>query len=202
MKRIDLGCKIRRPSHPALRATLSPKGERVTVRDSCPLPLRGEGGAQRRVRGSRRRFLLALGVTRTGTGRRRDTGMSLLEVLMAVALLGISFAAIFSGLSAALRATDHLDRFDRANEFAINKLNELFLDPSVGPQQRLSGGSLYGIWWEARTELVEARPLSDPRRPAQLVRIVLQVSWPKRLGRQTLNLETYKLCIPQPPPNQ
>jgi hypothetical protein len=120
---------------------------------------------------------------------------------MAIALLGISFATIFSGLSAGLRATDRLGSFDRGNEFATNKLNELFLDSSLGAGQVRSGISPSGIGWRATTELVDTRPLSDPKKPAQLVRIILEVSWRTRLGRQSLSLETLKLCIPEPPPS-
>ena len=133
--------------------------------------------------------------------RRGEAGVSLLEVLMAISLLGISFATIFSGLSAALRTTDHLDRFDRANDFAASKLSELFLDPSLAAGQVRSGVSPSGIGWQARTQLVNTRPLSDPKKPAQLVRILLEVSWRTRSGRQSLSLETLKLCIPEPPPS-
>ena len=125
--------------------------------------------------------------------------MSLLEVLMAISLLGISFVTIFSGLSAALRATDRLDRFDQGNEFATLKLNELFLDPSLGPDQLRSGVSPSGIQWQARTQLVDERPLPGSEKPAQLVRILLQVSWRTRSGQQSLDLETLKLFIPEPP---
>jgi hypothetical protein len=120
---------------------------------------------------------------------------------MAISLLGISFATIFSGLSAALRATDRLDRFDRGNEFATRKLSELFLDPSLAAGQVRSGVSPSGISWQARTDLVDKRPLSDPRKPAQLVRIVLEVVWRTRSGQQSLSLETLKLCLPEPPPS-
>ena len=131
----------------------------------------------------------------------REAGISLLEVLMAISLLGISFATIFSGLSAALRTTDRLDRFDQANDVAASKLSELMLDPSLAAGQVRSGVSPSGISWQARTQLVEARPLSDPKRPAQLVRIILEVSWRTRSGQQSLNLETLKLCIPEPLPS-
>jgi len=134
-----------------------------------------------------------------GRRSRAEAGISLLEVLMAVSILGISFVTIFSGLSAALRATGRLDLFDRGNEFATKKLNELFLDPSVEAGQLLSGVSPSGIQWQARTELVDKRPLPGSEKPAQLVRIVLQVSWLTRSGRQSLNLETLKLYIPEPP---
>lgn len=135
-----------------------------------------------------------------GRRRRMEAGISLLEVLMAVSLLGISFVAIFSGLSAALRATDRLDRFDQGNEFATQKLNELLLDPSLGADQLRSGASPSGIHWEARTQLVDERPLPGSDKPAQLVRIALRVSWPTRSGRQNLDLETLKLFISEAPP--
>jgi type II secretory pathway pseudopilin PulG len=131
----------------------------------------------------------------------REAGISLLEVLIAISLLGISFATIFSGLSAALRTTDRLDSFDRGNEFATRKLSELSLDPSLAAGQVRSGISPSGIRWQASTQLVDARPLSDPKKPAQLVRIILEVSWRARSGRQSLNLETLKLCIPEPAPS-
>jgi general secretion pathway protein I len=130
---------------------------------------------------------------------RGAAGFSLLEVLMAITLLGISFVTIFSGLSAALRTTDRLDSFDRGDEFATRKLSELILDPSLAAGQVRSGVSPSGLRWQVRTELVKKRPLSDPDKPAQLVRIILEVSWPTRRGRQSLNLETLKLCLPQPP---
>ena len=134
-------------------------------------------------------------------GGPREAGVSLMEVLVAISLLGISFATIFSGLSAALRTTDRLDRFDQGNDFAARKLSELMLDPSLAAGQVRSGVSSSGIGWQARTQLVDARPLSDPKKPAQLVRIMLEVSWRTRSGRQSLNLETLKLCIPEPPPS-
>ena len=131
----------------------------------------------------------------------RAAGVSLLEVLMAISLLGISFATIFSGLSAALRTTDRLDRFDRANDFAARKLSELILDPSLAAGEVRSGFSPSGIGWQARTQLVDKRPLAGSDKPAQLVRITVEVAWSTRSGRQTLRLETLKLCIPEPPPS-
>lgn len=159
--------------------------------------LREPSGAMGRGASPSAPALRIMGVRR----ERREAGISLLEVLMAVSLLGISFVTIFSGLSAGLRATGRLGLFDRGNEFATKKLNELFLDPSLEAGQVLSGVSPSGIQWEARTELVDQRPLPGSDKPAQLLRIILQVSWLTRSGRQSLNLETLKLRIPEPPPS-
>ena len=132
---------------------------------------------------------------------RGEAGISLLEILMAISLLGISFASIFSGLSAGLRTTDHLDLVERGNKFAARKLNELVLDPSLAPGEIRSGVSPSGMTWKAATELIDTRSLSDPDAPAQLVRISLEVSWKTRSGRRSLSLETLKLRIPEPPPS-
>jgi len=126
-----------------------------------------------------------------------DSGVSLLEVLIAISLLGVGFAAVFSGLSAALRTTDRLDRYESSVDYATEKLNELVLDPALTAGERRSGVSTAGIRWQAETRLMETRPLSDPNRPAQLVLINLEVSWDTRTGRQSFGLQTLKLCIPE-----
>jgi len=128
---------------------------------------------------------------------RGEAGVSLLEVLMAISLLGISFATIFSGLSSALRTTDRLDLIERGDDYAARKLRELMLDPSLAAGEVRSGVSPSGMEWKARTQLVETRPLFDPEKPAQLVRLTLEVSWRTRTGRQSLSLETLKLCTPE-----
>jgi len=179
----------------------APEVSAKSPRPITPSPsfLSPEGG-RRGIRAGARSPVRRPCVPGWGATERREAGMSLLEVLIAVSLLGISFVSIFSGLSAGLRATGRLDLFDRANEFAVQKLNELFLDASLRAEDRRYGTTPSGIRWEATTELVEKRPLPGSDSPAQLVRIVLQVYWRTPRGRQTLNFETLKLVIPEPPP--
>ena len=94
----------------------------------------------------------------------REAGISLLEVLMAISLLGISFATIFSGLSAALRATDRLDGFDRANDFAARKLSELILDPSLAADQVRSGFSPSGL--VSTNSVLACHPIPEGENPS------------------------------------
>ena len=116
---------------------------------------------------------------------------------MAISLLGISFATIFSGLSAALRTTDRLNDLERGNRYAAAKLRELVLDPSLAAGQQRSGRSPSGLGWNATTQLVDARPLLGPERPLELVRIRLEVSWKSRSGRESVFLESLKLHFPE-----
>jgi general secretion pathway protein I len=131
----------------------------------------------------------------------RSAGVSLLEVLIAVSLLGLSFGAIFPGLSSALRTSDLLDGYGRCVEYATAKLNDLALDPTLGPGEVRSGVSNSGVRWRATTGLVDKRPTSDPDRPVQLIRIRLETSWNTSRGTRSFVLQTLKLRLPEPRPN-
>jgi len=126
-------------------------------------------------------------------------GVSLLEVLIAVTILGLSFTAIFSGLSAALRATDTLGGYNRLVEYAQQKLNELTLDPTLEPGEDRSGVSDSGIRWRATTQLADERLTSDPKRPVQLMRISLEATWITRAGKRSFTLQTLKVRAPEAP---
>ena len=130
-----------------------------------------------------------------------EAGVSLLEVLIAISILGIGFTAIFSGLSSALRTVDRVDHYAQVTEFAANKLNELAIDSRLEPGQALSGTSDSGLSWRARTELVDQRPGVSENQPVQLVRVEIQVSWETSKGSQSYALQTLKLRVPPPAVN-
>ncbi len=133
-----------------------------------------------------------------GTGR-SGAGVSLLEILIAISILGITFTAIFSSMSAALRAASRLDQYRLVVDYATNKLNEVALDPNLAPGREISGVSASGLRWKARTEVVDTRPGFGPDRRLELVRIVVEVSWKGSAGPQTYALQTLKLRIPPAP---
>ena len=129
-----------------------------------------------------------------------QAGVTLLEILIAVSILGICFSALFSGFSTALRSTDRIDRYGRAVEFATSKLNELLVDPTLRAGEVRAGTTASGLRWRARTEVADERPGSPDQSP-QLLHVVLEVSWPIRLGTQSFVLESLKLRLPQAGPN-
>jgi len=128
-----------------------------------------------------------------------EAGVSLLEILIAVSLLGIGFTAIFSGFSTALRTIERVDHYAQVTDFAVNKLNELEADPDLEPGRQLSGVSDTGLKWQATTALADERPGIDPDHPTQLMRIELRVTWDTYKGSQSFALQTLKLRIPKPP---
>lgn len=133
--------------------------------------------------------------TRRRAGR-AQAGVSLLEVLIAVTILGLSFTAMFAGFSTALRTTGRLDHYNQVVAFANSKLNEVVAEGKLAPGQELSGVSERGWHWRARAELAEQRPGLIKSRPLQLLRVTVQVTWSSPNGEQSLALETLKLRIP------
>lgn len=139
-------------------------------------------------------------MVRSAQSRREENGqagISLLEVLMAVSILGICFTAVFSAFSVALGAADRLERHNQAVTLASQKLNELMLDPALSSGQEKSGVAEPGLRWRATTELAGERPGPLPDQRVQLVRVRVEVSWEWRSRRQDFSLESLTLRVPE-----
>ena len=134
-------------------------------------------------------------------GNLAPAGVSLLEILVAVSILGICFSALFAGFSAALRATDRLDHYRRAVEFSTNKLNELIADPALRGGDVRAGVTPSGLRWRAVTEVSDKRPGPSSDRSIELMHVVLEVSWQERAGTERLVVQTLKISVPQAVPN-
>lgn len=130
--------------------------------------------------------------------RRDEAGISLLEILIAVSILGICFTALFSGFSTALRTAARIQASDRVVALATEKLNELEVDPDLRAGQRVSGMTSSGLRWEAKTELAEQGPGNSAENAIQLVRIAVEIDWQSANGPQRFALETLKLSVPTP----
>ena len=62
---------------------------------------------------------------------RSQSGFTLLEVLVATAVMGIAVAGVLSGLSASARNAARLTAYDRATLLARSKMDELIADQKI-----------------------------------------------------------------------
>jgi type II secretion system protein I len=93
---------------------------------------------------------------------RRESGFTLLEVLVATAIMGIAVAGVMNGLSAAVRNASRITEYDRAAILARLKMDELLVDQTTPRNQQFgaqygpmeSGGVTAG--WQARVVPFEA----------------------------------------------
>ena len=85
---------------------------------------------------------------------RRVTGFTLLEVLVALAVLAIAMGAIINAATQSIASTAYLRDQTFASWVALNQVNERLLDPEPWPAEGSRQGSAelaYRTWrWEVR----------------------------------------------------
>ena len=121
-------------------------------------------------------------------------GFTLLEVLVAMALLGIAVAALMSGLSGSLRNLARTEAYEKAVLVGRAQLNRLLIEQTLVP------GRLRGRWdetfrWEAEIRRWNpAGAAGGEQQPAllPLVLVTLTVFWKGASGEQRATFETCK----------
>ena len=127
----------------------------------------------------------------------RQRGFTLLEMLVATAIMGIAVVGLMANLSASLRNAARLTDYDRAALLAHEKMDELLLDtrlPKLGTLQgdfdpALTGNNAAG--WTARIAPFEVPPDAPPGSEI-LEQLELTVWWGSKDRPRTLVLEAYR----------
>jgi general secretion pathway protein I len=131
--------------------------------------------------------------------RNSDAGFTLLEVVIAVVLVGIAFGALLQAFSQSLRNIRRIDVYQVAMQMAQNKMNELLIDDEV-----IADGVLEGAWddnfrWRASIETHEVDDLAvdKSRLTTRLLYIRLTVLYRFEGRDRQIKLFTSKL-VPKP----
>ena len=130
-------------------------------------------------------------------------GFTLLEILVATAILGTSVAALFGLLSSSLGNAQRLQAPSQALLLGKSLMNQLIAEStevgggaavSTPLDQKLQGRFNEQFRWEAQATRSNAAVQPPPGQPI-LVRLVLDVFWKSDPGKpeKTLTLETYQL---------
>lgn len=130
-------------------------------------------------------------LTRDGRGRAR--GFSLLEMVVAIAILGLALGALYQAASGATRNVRSDEKYAFGVELARSLLAAHSRVPAEGVSQR--GETAGGFAWR-----VDSRPIDLERTPlaeAGLQRIEVTVSWPDGSRRRALQLDSVVEGAPQ-----
>jgi type II secretion system protein I len=136
--------------------------------------------------------------------RRASPGFTLLEVLVATAIMGIAVAGLMANLRTSLVNAAKLSDYDRAAMLARRQMDELLLVrplpkgmPIEGlfPPERMEGRR---CGWRAVVTPFEGEgaPGAPPAAGSRILeRIALQVWWMQGAQRRTLDIAAYRPAI-------
>ena len=140
----------------------------------------------------------ALSVPPSGRGR-RAAGFTLLEILVAMTVLGIGFVALFGVLSNSLRNVSRIEERGKLVRSAQMKLNEICLNLRLGRELSRRSGDFAGKYrWRAEVRTVDGVERTETLPDYRLARVRLQVTWQGSRAENQYLLETMT-WVPTPP---
>ena len=131
-------------------------------------------------------------------------GFTLLEVLVATAIMGLAVSAALTALRTSLRNADRQFELERASTLAARKMDELLVLQNLPRLQpfgaefpaEITGGRKAG-WLALITPYEITTPVPSPGQPA-MERVAVEVWWEVESGRRTLRLEGFRRTLLTP----
>ena len=117
-------------------------------------------------------------------------GFTLLEVIIALAILGVTFAFAMELLAMGVRSAKTSEDYIQAALLARQKMAQIAVLPSTGGEA--DAGELgQGFRWAS-----EVHPLpQEEGLPARLYQVQVRVTWPGRRGEKSLDLYTMRMAV-------
>jgi general secretion pathway protein I len=122
--------------------------------------------------------------------RRASTGFTLIEMVIAFAILGLSLSALYATFQSALSRTRHDAHLSEATLLAHSLLAR------AGTEWPIIEGSLRGEWSEYAYELSEHKrvaPTNEASYTVPTVQVTSTVTWAEPAGKRSYSLSTLKL---------
>ncbi len=117
-------------------------------------------------------------------------GFTILEVLVAVVILGSAVAAISGVLSTSMRNIGRAEEYERVTLLARAQMNELLALPVWRDGTQWNGQWAGDYRWTAQANAI---PPADPQAGYLLVRMTLVGIWKTSRGEKTFTLETARI---------
>jgi len=137
-------------------------------------------------------------LTRHGNRLRATSGFTLIETVIALAILGIGLTVILELFSGGLRLARTSEEYTKAMNFARMKLEEIIT------QQNIEEGTDEGEFddtfhWQTSTKKIDLLPVekdTDFKPPVDLFQVKVDVLWKSGAKEKSATIESYKVHKP------
>ena len=116
-------------------------------------------------------------------------GFSLLEVVVALTIVGTVFTVVFRGLSVSIDTLNRVEDSNRRIELVRSKLAEIDLCPWIRAGEQVEGSFDDGTRWSVATSEFIAPTAANGN---SLMRIQLNLEWQGTAGNQRREITTYR----------
>ncbi len=127
--------------------------------------------------------------------RNRNQGFTLLEIMVAMAILGIGLVVIIELFSGGLRLARISEEYTTAAGYARMKMEETSLAKSL--EEGIQEGEFDSFYrWQVEVKKVDLLPPEKEtsyQPPVALYRVRIAVFWKSGMRERTASLETYRL---------
>ena len=121
----------------------------------------------------------------------KQSGFTLLEVMVATAIMGIAVTALLANLHLSIRNNERVREAEKIHFAAQQEMDRLLTEPSLPNFQQLAGDSGNGVSW-----IAEATPFEYPLHPVAgtlfLQRVQLKLRWMTNGKEHTYAIEGYR----------
>lgn len=132
-----------------------------------------------------------------------ERGFTLLEVLVAMTLVGLGLAVAFTAISSTARLDEKMTAHSAAMMLARAKLDEALANPDFDvakdPEDERYAGTEFGYRIQLHPVELLSRNQQDSIRSFQqkLERIDIEVFWGAKGAKQSYTLSSYRIAIPR-----
>jgi general secretion pathway protein I len=128
------------------------------------------------------------------TAALRDRGFTLIEVVIAMAILGVGLVVIIELFSGGLRLERTSEEVSQAVNYARMKMEELSLQEKI--EEGIQSGQFNKIFrWETECKKVDVLPpekVQDITLPIELFQVRVNVFWKSGSKERSTGIETYR----------